>query len=328
MSAVKLSTIGLLLLAAPALAGQRDVGAVTRDAAPVFSSGVDMVTVHVTVRDPRGRIVRGLACRDFRLVDSGFGRPIRAVFEREAPLRVAVLLDMSGSMAVDGNIGRARRAVRTIIGGLQLGRDEAALFWFDSALREIVPFTRDLDRFAAADLTGRPYGRTSLYDAVADTATLVGGSGNHHRALLVVTDGVDTGSRRTVEEVSGVASAIAVPVHLFAVGGPLDRRDGPGGAGGADSAALSATLADLARWTGGSVRATGGGEDMLEAVRELLAGLRHQYVVTFRPGFRRGWHPIELLTLDDRLAVHARRGYVAGRAKLDRRPASRERPCE
>ena len=330
MPGVKLSTLGLLLLSAPALAvaGQRAVGPVTRDAAPVFRSGVDLVTVDVSVRDPRGRIVRGLACRDFRLVDSGFGRPIRSVFESDAPLRIAVLLDMSGSMAIDGNILRARSAVRTVVGAMEPGRDEAALFTFDSALREIVPFTRDPGRFEAVDLGARPYGRTSLYDAVADTATLVGRSGNRHRALLVVTDGVDTGSRRTVEEVSGVASEIAVPVHLLTVGGLLDWRDGPGGAGGADSAALSATLADLARWTGGSVRATSTGEDMLDAIGDLLAGLRHQYVLTFRPGFRRGWHPIEVHVLDDRLAVNARRGYVAGRAKLDRRPAARERPCE
>ena len=328
MSRVKLSMLGLLLLSAPALAGQRAVGPVTRDAAPVFSSGVDMVTVNASVRDSRGRLVRGLACRDFRLVDSGFGRPIRSVFESDAPLRIAVLLDMSGSMAVDGNIARALRAVRTVVGSLRPGRDEAALFSFDTALREVVPFTGDLARFDQADLAGRPYGRTSLYDAVADTATLVGRSGDRHGALLVVTDGVDTGSRRTVEEVSGVASAIAVQVHLLTVGGVLDRRDGPGGAGGPDSAALSATLADLARWTGGSVRATGGEGDMLDAVAELLPGLRYQYVVTFRPGFRRGWHPIELRTVDDRLTVHARRGYVAGRAKLDRRPAARERPCE
>ena len=91
MSRVKLSMLGLLLLSAPALAGQRAVGPVTRDAAPVFSSGVDMVTVNASVRDSRGRLVRGLACRDFRLVDSGFGRPIRSVFEsrRAAPHRGA-----------------------------------------------------------------------------------------------------------------------------------------------------------------------------------------------------------------------------------------------
>ena len=327
MPRVTLSILGLLLLSAPAPAGQRTIAA-TRDGAPVFSSGVDMVTVNVTVRDSGGRIVRGLVCPDFRLVDNGFGRPIRSVFESDAPLRIAVLLDMSGSMAVDGNIARARRAVRSIIGSLRPGRDEAALFSFDTGLHEIVPFTENLDRLDAAGLTGRPYGRTSLYDAVADTAALVGRSGNRHRALLVVTDGVDTGSRRTVEEVSGAASAIAVPVHLLTVGGRLDRRDGPGGAGGSDSARLSATLADLARWTGGSVRATSTEEDMLEALGDLLAGLRYQYVLTFRPGFRRGWHPIEVLTADDRLAVHARHGYVAGRAKLDRRPVARERPCE
>lgn len=328
MSGVKLSMLGLLLLSVPASspAGQPAVGPVTRDA-PVFSSGVDMVSVNVSVRDSRGRIVRGLACRDFRLVDSGFGRPIRSVFESDAPLRIAILLDMSGSMAIDGNIARARSAVRTVLGALRPGRDEAALFSFDTALREIVPFTEDLARFDL-DLPGRPYGRTSLYDAVADTATLVGRSGDRHGALLVVTDGVDTGSRRTVEDVSGVASTIAVQVHLLTVGGVLDRRDGPGGAGGSDSAALSATLADLARWTGGSVRATGTEGDMLDAVAELMPGLRYQYVVTFRPGFRRGWHPIELATVDERLAVHARRGYVAGRAKLDGRPAARERPCE
>ena len=179
MRGVKFSMVGLLLLGAPAApAAQRTVAAVTRDAAPVFSSGVDMVTVNVSVRDQRGRIVRGLACRDFRLVDSGFGRPIRGVFESAAALRIAVLLDVSGSMALDGSIAHARRIVRSIAGALQPGRDEAALFAFDSGLREIVPFTTALERFDRVDLSGRPYGRTSLYDAVADTASLVGGSGD------------------------------------------------------------------------------------------------------------------------------------------------------
>lgn len=326
MSGVKLSMLGLLLLSAPALAGQRTVAAVTRDAAPVFSSGVDMVTVNVTVRDPRGRLVRGLACPDFRLVDSGFGRPIRSVFESDAPLRVGVLLDMSGSMAIDRNIVRARGAVRSIVGALQPGRDEAALYSFDSVLREIVPFTEDLARFESADLAGRPYGRTSLYDAVADTAALVaaGAGGQRHRTLLVVTDGVDTGSRRTVDEVSAAAAAIAVQVHLLTVGGRPNRGGGPGAAGSDPSA----DLADLARWTGGSVRAADAAKDMLEVAEDLLPSLRYQYVLTFRPGFRRGWHPIEVLTVDDGLTVHARHGYVAGRAKLDGRPATRERRCE
>lgn len=147
---------------------------------------------------------------------------------------------------------------------------------------------------------------------------LVGRRGNRHRAVLVVTDGVDTGSRRTAEEVSGVAAAAAVPVHLLTVSGPLDRRDGLAGAAGADGPARAATLGDLARWTGGSVRATGTEDDMLESLAQLLLGLRYQYVVTFEPGALRGWHPIEIRTTDGRHVVQARSGYMAGPARLQR----------
>ncbi|MYK88512.1 MAG: VWA domain-containing protein, partial [Acidobacteria bacterium] len=284
--------------------------------APTFRSGVEMVTVRVSVRDRNGRIVRDLSRDDFRLIDSGFGRPIESVFASDSALSVAVLVDISGSMAIDRNIDRARRAVEALVDSLQSGRDELALFTFDTVLREIAPFTSDLARIGVPTLTESPFGQTSLYDAVADAATLVGRRGNRHRALLVVTDGVDNGSLRTAGEVSSVASAIAVPVHVMTVGGPLDRRDGIGGAAGADGEIVAASLADLARWTGGSVRATGTRDDLLAALAELLTGLRYQYVLTFQPGFRRGWHPIEIRTADDNLVVHARGGYVAGRARL------------
>lgn len=311
-----LATLGLAGLLASGPAAQGRPTPVDRDPAPTFTSGVDMVTVHVSVRDRRGRVVRDLSPADFRLIDSGFGKRIEDVFASDSALSIAVLVDVSGSMAIDRNIERARRAVDVVVDSLQPGRDELALFTFDTVLRELTPFTNDLDRVGALELTESPYGKTSLYDAIADAATLVGRRGNRHRALLVVTDGVDNGSLRNAGEVSGAASAIAVPVHVLTVGGPLDRRDGIGGAAGADGAAVAASLSDLARWTGGSVRATGTRDDLLTALAELLSGLRYQYVVTFRPGFRRGWHPIQIRTADDNLVVHARGGYVAGRARL------------
>ena len=310
------ATLVLAALFASGPAGQGRPTPVTREPAPTFTSGVDMVTVHVTVRDRRGRIVRDLAPADFRLIDSGFGRRIEDVFASDAALSIAVLVDVSGSMALDRNIDRARHAVDALAGALQPGRDELALFTFDTVLQEIRPFTSDLDRIGAPALAESPYGKTSLYDAIADAATLVARRSNRHRALLVVTDGVDNGSLRTAGEVSGAASAIAVQVHVITVGGSLDRRAGIGGAAGAGGAAAAASLADLARWTGGSVRAAGTRDELLAALDELLSGLRHQYVLTFQPGFRRGWHPIEIRTADDSLVVHARGGYVAGRARL------------
>jgi VWFA-related protein len=307
------ATLGLaaLLVADPAAQGR--VTSVERDPAPTFTSGVDMVTVHVSVRDRQGRIVRDLAPSDFRLKDSGYGRRIERVFPSDAALSIAVLVDISGSMALDRNIDRARRAVEAIAGALQRGRDELALYTFDTVLREVTSFTSALDGIGALELREAPYGKTSLYDAIADAATLVGRRANPHRALLVVTDGVDNGSRRTAGEVSGAASAIAVPVHVLTVARSLPRRESLRMADATDAAG---SLVDLARWTGGSVNATRTPEDLARTLGELLPGLRYQYVLTFRPSFRRGWHPIEIRTADDNLVVQARSGYVAGRARL------------
>ena len=309
------ATLGLAALLASGLFAQGRPTAVERDPAPTFTSGVDMVTVNVSVRDRRGRIVRGLSPADFRLKDSGYGRRIEYVYPSDAALSIAVLVDISGSMALDRNIDRARRAVDAIAGSLQTGRDELALFTFDTLLREVTSFTNELHRIGALELREAPYGKTSLYDAIADAATLVGRRANPHRALLVVTDGVDNGSRRTAGEVSDAASAIAVPVHVLTVARPLSRRAirRAAEAGATDAAG---SLADLARWTGGSVLAARSPEDLLAALRGLLPGLRYQYVLTFQPGFRRGWHPIEIRTADDNLVVQARSGYVAGRARL------------
>ena len=309
------TTLGLAALLASGLSAQGRPTAVERDPAPTFTSGVDLVTVNVSVRDRQGRIVRDLSPADFRLKDSGYGRRIEHVFPSDAALSIAVLVDISGSMALDRNIDRARRAVDAIAGSLQTGRDELALFTFDTVLREVTSFTNELDRIGALELREAPYGKTSLYDAIADAATLVGRRANPHRALLVVTDGVDNGSRRTAGEVSGAASAIAVPVHVLTVARPLPRRAIRRAADPAVTDAAG-SLADLARWTGGSLHAARTPEDLLATLRELLPGLRYQYVLTFQPGFRRGWHPIEIRTADDNLVVQARSGYVAGRARL------------
>ena len=108
-----------------------------------------------------------------------------------------MLVDISGSMAVGGNIGRARTAVTVGMAALRTGADEAALYTFDSQLEEIVPFTTDLARLRRVTLQGKPWGQTSLYDAVAETARRVAERPNRHRAVFVITDGVDTGSKLT-----------------------------------------------------------------------------------------------------------------------------------
>ena len=265
------------------------------------------------VRDRRGRVVRDLKQADFQVMDSGQPVQIRTFDSGESPISLAVLLDISGSMAVGGNIDRARHAIDVAMGNLRGLYDEAALYTFDATLQEVVPFTDDLNRIRRVSLEGKPWGLTSLYDAIGKAAMSVAERANKHRALLVITDGVDTGSRLTPAEVSGIASSIDVPVYLLTVVTPLDHPGGEFSVIETDGASTdTATLADLARWTGGDMRVASVPAHTVVAIQDLFAELRYQYLITFEPGTRPGWHPLEIRTRNRNHVVHARSGYMSG----------------
>jgi VWFA-related protein len=307
-------TLSLLLWSHPATAQTVPASQPPAQEPPAatFKSGVEVVTVTAAVRDDNNRVVRNLKKTDFQVIDSGIPRPIQDFYAGNSAVSLAILLDISGSMGVGGNMDRAREAVRTVLAYLNTKDDEAALYTFDSKLQEVVSFTTNLDRIRALSLAGRPWGMTSLFDAVAATAKSVAERANRHRAVLVVSDGVDTGSRMKAPEVSGIASAIDVPVYLLTVVNPLDH---PGSEFGVIEAAgessNTATLADLARWTGGDMRICSMPEHTLAAVEDLFSELRYQYLITFEPGRTPGWHPLEIRTRKKNLIVHARSGYVA-----------------
>jgi VWFA-related protein len=281
-----------------------------------FRGGVDLVTATVSVRDKKGRVIRDLKQTDFEIIDSGVNREIKTFESGESPVSLAVLVDISGSMSVGGNIGRARSAVSVAMAALRNGADEAALFTFDSKLEEIVSFTSDLARLRRVKLEGTPWGKTSLFDAIAQTARLVGDRSNRHRAVFVITDGVDTGSQLKAPEVSGIASTIDVPVYLLTVVNPIDHTGAEFGVVQTDATTSDrATLADLARWTGGDMRVASTGEHIGATIVDMFEELRHQYLISFEPGEREGWHPIEIRARKNDLIVRARSGYMAGRLR-------------
>jgi VWFA-related protein len=279
----------------------------------IFKSSVDLVTVSAAVRNSRGKVIRDLQKDDFEVLDAGRRVVIKDFYSGDSPISLAILLDISGSMSVGGNIERARDAIAMTAANLRDKQDEAALFTFDSKLQEVVPFTSDLDRVRARSLEGKPWGITSLFDAIGETARLVGERSNKHRALLVVTDGVDTSSKLTPAQVSGIASLIDVPVYLLAVVNPADHPEGEFEARRTDAKiSQQGELADLSRWTGGDLRFASVPSHLVDAVRDILTELRFQYLITFEPSVRPGWHPLEIRTRKRDLTVHARGGYMSG----------------
>ncbi len=126
------------LLVATTLYDAPASGAAELQDAVTFRGGVDLVTATVSVRDRKGRVIRDLKQTDFEIIDSGVSREIRTFESGESPISLAVLVDISGSMSVGGNMERARNRGQRRHGGVAVRADEAALFTFDSKLQEIV----------------------------------------------------------------------------------------------------------------------------------------------------------------------------------------------
>ena len=258
-----------------------------------------------------------LSREDFIVVEGGERWPIVGFnAEADGPVKVAVLFDISGSMRVGTKSVDAQQAARHLFSSLKKG-DEAALFAFDTQLQKVTGFTTDFKGLEAkVDKVEQPFGQTSLYDAIAETAKAVVGAaaGSHvggvpqRAAIVVLTDGIDTKSRLTPQEVSAVASSIDVPVYIVAVMSPVDDPRNPDYGTGA----LSSGLTDLARWTGGDFFIAIAPAHASVAARQIVGEMRNQYMLAFEASRRAGWRSLEVRARDREHIVRARSGYTAG----------------
>jgi len=280
-----------------------------------FRSSIDVVSVSAVVRDRKGRFVGNLERKDFIVTESGLSRPIldfRA--QSDGPVKLALLVDISGSMRVGSKAVDARQAASHIFGALRPG-DEAAIFSFDTGLDRVTPFTSDVATLEASlGKVQAPFGQTSLYDAVAQTARAVasegpgGGRVPQRSAVVVLTDGIDTRSRLTSEQVATISSSIDIPVYIVAVMATIDDpREG-----GTAQQEVAGPLPTLARWTGGEMFMASAPAHASLAARQIVDELRHQYVIAFEASTREGWRALEVRARDRALTVRARAGYSSG----------------
>ncbi len=310
-----LSTISRRLVASTVAAGLSTlvVQAQSPDQArPTFRSAVDLVSIQASVRDKHGRPLIGLTAADFEVRDNGQPRSILSLrSDRRSPVSVAVLVDMSGSMRVGSKIAIARQAYDSILSQLRDGEDELGLFTFDSKLHERQSFTTSLDHLKHGLDDFQPFGATSLYDATAATARRLAERSAAHKAIVILTDGIDTSSSLTAGEVSGIASSIDVPVYIVATVASADRTaltettDHALPSDGAD-------LRDLAEWTGGRLVFTTTNEETVVAAAALLTELRQQYVLAIEAANTPEWRRLEVRVKRSSASVKTRSGYFGG----------------
>jgi Ca-activated chloride channel homolog len=296
------------------------VGAAGRQQ-PVFRGTGDAVRVFVTVTDRDGRIVTTLTRDDFDVRDEGKPQPITLFDNTPQPIRLIVMLDVSGSM--HGNLPLLRAAAEQLFARLRPD-DVARVGVFGHEIAISPSFTRDPDELRAALPNAiAADAPTPLWRAIDQALDAFAGESEQRPVILVLSDGKDSGPisfrQRFVSQAEIIDRARNDNVMVYAIGmrsrgtRPMSPGIGPGGL----QAMLTADwpdpgLARVAEQTGGGYTEIRFGQDLGAAFGRVADELHSQYLIGFAPPKRDGKvHDIDVRVTQRGLQPRARKDYVA-----------------
>ncbi|MCA1573766.1 MAG: VWA domain-containing protein [Acidobacteria bacterium] len=256
-----------------------------------------------TVTDKAGEYVPGLRLSDFKVYEDGKEVPARVISNfavHESPFASVVLLDTSGSMESRLSLGRSA-AIR-FLDGLR-PEDVAAVYKFDYKIEQLQDFSsgRDLAPMAFAI---KASGMTTLYDAILQAANALTARQEARKAIVVLSDGMDTYSKTSSSQALEAAMAIGASIYTV----DMSASD----AGGVRNVQSAMVLKSFAEKSGGRFVATPGGPDLRDAFASIARELGHQYTIAYRPlnQARDGrWRALEVKLSRGDLVVRTRKGY-------------------
>ena len=251
-----------------ALAGTSSQQDVT--APPVLSVHTDLVTLPVTVVDPDGGFVTGLRQENFIVYDNGEPRHIEFFASDDLPVTVGLVIDCSASMQTKRT---EITAAVTAFAAMSHPLDEFFTVNFNEhvwlGLPPPLAFTQDADQLRAALARAPTAGMTALHDGVDRGLAHLRNGTHDRRALIVVSDGGDNASLRTVDDVVEEARVSGAPIYSVAV---FDRND---------HTARPRLLKTLARETGGRVFTPQDTADVMVAFAQIAREIRAGYTIGF-----------------------------------------------
>ena len=309
--------VSTLALAVPAVPQGQDQG----QKPPTIKAEVTLVNLFATVRDKNKRVITDLKQDNFRIFEDGHEEKV-AFFSHEMtmPITLGLLLDTSGSE--QNMLGAIQGAGSRFLRRVMRKGDEAMVISFDSDVDLLSDFTDDksiLERAinkARINIPGGGYiagnpgpvgsgniTGTALYDAIylACGEKLNGEAGR--KAIVIVTDAQDEGSKVKLEEAIEAAKRTDTVIHVLLVADP--RFGGNGG--------VARKLADD---TGGRVIYVNSEKKLEEAFDQISEELRSQYTLGYYPtnNAKDGKFRKVRVDVDNHdMKVLARRGYYAPR---------------
>ncbi|HEY4562183.1 MAG TPA: VWA domain-containing protein, partial [Thermoanaerobaculia bacterium] len=256
---------------------------------------VDYVELYATVLDRQGRpVTADLAARDFSVSEDGVHQQIaRCERVTDLPIHAAVAIDISASM--EPNLDAAKGAALQFLQRMVRPRDRAEVITFNDHPALGVRFTRDVKALAGG-LAGLKAERgTALYDSLIFSFYTFNGL-KGRRALLLLSDGKDEGSRFTFEEALDFARRAGVTVYAIGLGDEVDKKK----------------LAKISEETGGRAffpRQAGELAAIYEGIEEEL---RSQILITYQSTTNRtdpGFRVVDLKVVRPGMEAKTMRGY-------------------
>ena len=275
---------------------------------PSFRTGVDVVSLNVTVTDARNTFITDLDQKEFSVYEDGIQQEITFFSRSNLPIALSLLMDTSASMdermttAQEAAIGFSRRLNP---------QDLAEIIDFDSRVEVLMEFTSDKEKLEKAIRLTSAGGSTSLYNSLyislkglekapLQTTEL------HRQAIVVLSDGEDTSSLVTFDEVLELAKRSETAIYTIGLKAEDDHRSG--------FRESDFVLRQLARETGGQSFFPDNVNDLGAIYTQISDELSSQYslgYVSANPLRNGQWRNIIVQVTREEVAGRTKRGYYA-----------------
>ena len=275
-----------------------------------FRGGVDVVLLNVTVTDGAKRYVTDLNRDDFTVLEEG--RPQNLTLFRKADVRLALALLVDSSASMEQSLPVAQEAAIGFV--KQLGpADAATVIDFDSRAQILAPFTNDKTALDAAIRRTASGGSTTMYNAVYIALRELAKirldderEGLRRRAIVLLSDGEDTSSLVSFEEVLDAALRSDSVIYTIGLGVGTSVRRPPEDA--------SFVLTRLAQQTGGRAFFPTEAKDLTGIYGDIRNELASQYLLAYESASdrTRQWRRVSVRVNRPGVAVRTRQGYFSG----------------
>jgi Ca-activated chloride channel family protein len=312
-----------------------------------FKSGIELINVTASVSDATGRFVSGLQKEDFLVYEDEQPVEVSQFSAERVPVSLGIALDTSGSMVGD-KIHEAQSALDRFLYDLLDKQDEIFLYRFSSYPLLLQGWTTDRQVLTRALGRITPGGGTAMYDAVAESIPLAALGQHRKKAVLVISDGNDTTSVTSPQQLKRMIRESEVLVYAIGIDGdgepqyrpappqPLPPRfpipfPFPPGRGRGRFPQLTAgqtaprgwtqtsdrvnvlALRDLTDDSGGRTEIVRNPRDLNPSTENIADELSKQYYLAYPSSVKKDgrWHAIRVEVRRGAYRVRARRGYVA-----------------